>query len=144
MSWNYRAIRHKKGEDTWYDVRDVYYDKDGNVILWGALPQYPSGSDTGELERDLQMMLAGLSKPIIDASDLPAGRAEEREVEPTLGLRHPNRREALVAMYTLLKDIVNADPAYMQEEIQAMVDPIFNALYDTGFRGMGEDFPEGA
>jgi hypothetical protein len=78
MSWNYRVLRTKVTwkvdyEDTTseefyyeYEIREVYYDGDGNVEGVTVKPSSPYGNCKEELAEDLELMALALSKPVLE------------------------------------------------------------------------------
>jgi len=77
MSWNYRVVDH----NGCFEIREAYYDMDGNVDGWSALPIAAAGSDLEELKKDLEHMMRALTKPVLLLTDLeeafPDDQAED-------------------------------------------------------------------
>ena len=65
MPWNYRRMRHKDGEDYVFSVHEVYYDNEGKVNNWSAMP---SGiiSDTEDFTQVMVQMTRCFMEPILD------------------------------------------------------------------------------
>ena len=74
MSWNHRVFkrihRHKYLHDpeTLYEIREVYYDKDGKINGWSATPDVIADSLDG-LKWTLNKMMESCNKPIIDENN---------------------------------------------------------------------------
>ena len=68
MSWTYRVMRHVggKGAKKWYfyTIHEVYDDL--GKISWTETEVSPCGESLEELRGDLEMMLAGTKKPVLD------------------------------------------------------------------------------
>ena len=77
MTWNYRIIKHRcpsritTGEIEWFQIHEVYYDKDGKIELWSAEGCLPSGETKEELMADVEMMMQAFDRPILNAEDMP-------------------------------------------------------------------------
>jgi hypothetical protein len=78
MSWNYRLIRKKlKGaESKWFgkymfNVHEVYYDKDGEIIECTENPVSPIANSKKGFVDALKMMMRDITKyPVLDNSIL--------------------------------------------------------------------------
>lgn len=74
MSWNHRVFkrihRHKYLHDpeTLYEIREVYYDKDGKISGWSEMPDVIADSVDG-LKWTLNKMMESCNKPIIDENN---------------------------------------------------------------------------
>lgn len=74
MSWNHRVFkrihRHKYLHDseTLYEIREVYYDKDGKINGWSETPDVIADSLDG-LKWTLNKMMESCDKPIIDENN---------------------------------------------------------------------------
>jgi len=66
MSWNHRLMKMKDGEDDFYQIHEVFYDKEGNVESYTKNGVTVGGKDIGEVKWVLQEMLAALDKPVLD------------------------------------------------------------------------------
>jgi len=64
--WNYRVVKSKKwyGE-IWYEVREVYYDDEGNVNGYTEEPGRPVATGLQELREVLEWMIKSLDKPVL-------------------------------------------------------------------------------
>ena len=66
MSWNHRLMKMKDGEDDFYQIHEVYYDKEGNVESYTKNGVTVGGNDIEEVKWVLLEMLAALDKPVLD------------------------------------------------------------------------------
>ena len=66
MSWNHRLMKMKDGEDDFYQIHEVFYDKEGNVESYTKNGVTVGGKDIGEVKWVLLEMLAALDKPVLD------------------------------------------------------------------------------
>ena len=80
--WNYRVVEknitnkidcsNTSYDTTTYEVYEIYYDEDGNIAFYSAIPVTPYGEGClKDLEVDIKFMLEACSKPILKESDLP-------------------------------------------------------------------------
>ena len=60
MSWNYRVMHHKVGQQDYYGLHEVYY-KGGKPWLWTTEPEIV-GETLDELGSVLRMMLNDFEK----------------------------------------------------------------------------------
>ena len=63
MGWNYRILKSK---DDWYQIHEVYYDKDNNVSGWAENGTTVSGDTIDEIRSSLELMLKSLDKEILN------------------------------------------------------------------------------
>ena len=66
MSWNHRVMKMKDGEDDFYQIHEVFYDKEGNVESYTKNGVTVGGNNIEEVKWVLQEMLAALEKPVLD------------------------------------------------------------------------------
>ena len=66
MSWNHRLMKMKDGEDDFYQIHEVFYDKEGNVESYTKNGVTVGGKNIGEVKWVLLEMLAALDKPVLD------------------------------------------------------------------------------
>lgn len=66
MTWNHRVIKrvYDHGE-IYYNIHEVYYDDDGNIVSWTVDPTAPTGEDSEILRAELERYILALSKPIL-------------------------------------------------------------------------------
>jgi len=67
--WNHRVVKTKDGEDDWYAIHEVFYDKDGNVDGMTKQPVSVGGNTIEELKWTLTKMLESLEYNIIDETE---------------------------------------------------------------------------
>lgn len=70
MTWNYRIIFHL-GDDPYFAMHEVYYDQEGRITDWTALPVRFVGDDKEDLIGSLEMALR-------DAKERPVIEVDER------------------------------------------------------------------
>jgi hypothetical protein len=65
--WNYRVLRHNSiNGDVYYQIHEVYYDKGENPTSCSVNAIPAMGETTGELRRDLDMMLNAFNQPVLE------------------------------------------------------------------------------
>lgn len=71
MSWNYRITtrlythKYLHEPETLYEVREVYYDDNGDIVNFAEQPEV-IGHSLQEVKDTLQRMIECCEKPIID------------------------------------------------------------------------------
>lgn len=65
MTWNYRVVRKKAGNQDVYTIREVYYT-DGKPDSVTVKAAWPAGFTIEELEKDLEHYCEALKKPVLD------------------------------------------------------------------------------
>ena len=65
MGWNHRVMKSKDGDDDYYQIHEVYYDKEGKVDGYTARGTSPCGNSLQELKEDLERMLKSLDKEVL-------------------------------------------------------------------------------
>ena len=65
MGWNHRVMKHKDGEDDFFTIHEVYYDKEGKVNRYTAKGTSPGGNSLQELKENLKLMLKSLDKEVL-------------------------------------------------------------------------------
>jgi len=83
MTWNHRVFKEKTDnllESELYTIREVYYDKDGNIDGYTDPISVASYSIEG-LQVMLQWMLDALDKPILSEDELNDDKTEQRDYE---------------------------------------------------------------
>ena len=65
MSWNYRLLKMKDGEDDFYQIHEVYYDKQGKVKGYTKNGATVAGNDIADVKSVLMKMLSCLEKDVI-------------------------------------------------------------------------------
>ncbi len=69
--WNYRVVRRLFPDGYIYEIHEVHYDDDGNIIGWTADASVPQGEDPTELMKDVKFMLDATHKPYLKWEELP-------------------------------------------------------------------------
>jgi hypothetical protein len=72
MSWNYRIVHLDLAspDETWMEIREVYYDETGKITSWTAETAGVGGDDLTEIAGVLELMRGALEKPVLKESDL--------------------------------------------------------------------------
>lgn len=65
MSWNYRVLKTEDGEDDFYQIHEVYYDKQGKVNGYTKNGATVAGNDIANVKSVLMKMLSCLEKDVI-------------------------------------------------------------------------------
>ena len=65
MSWDYRVMKQKDGDDDWYQIHEVHY-KDNKVHGYSKYATIIAGQNIEELKWNLEKMLESLDKEILD------------------------------------------------------------------------------
>ena len=66
MGWNYRMTRHNTSWGTSYEIREIYYDKQGKVQSWTQYPIAAFGETEEELAHCLAQMASAIGEPVLD------------------------------------------------------------------------------
>jgi hypothetical protein len=71
MGWNHRVLAHKDGDEMYFQIHEVYYDKDGKPDSYTA-----NGVSVGHESLDgikwvLDKMKECLDKPILSVENFP-------------------------------------------------------------------------
>ena len=66
MGWNHRVMKSKDGEDDFFTIHEVYYDKEGKVDGDTARGTSPCGKSLQELREALERMLKSLDKEVLN------------------------------------------------------------------------------
>ena len=62
-TWEYRVEERVVGDNRWYEIIEVYYEKGKAVGTSDAV--HPTGDSVEDLRKDLELMLRALDKPVI-------------------------------------------------------------------------------
>ena len=57
MSWNYRVWGDSFGDETWYEIRETYYNAKGQVSACSDMADSAQGETIEELRQSVQKML---------------------------------------------------------------------------------------
>ena len=88
MSWNYRVIEHEDEDVKFYQIHEVYYDKDGNPESMTEDASLPFGDNVEELNHTLIYMISALTKPVLPYTmfDEEHDKDVKKTIDKTLGL----------------------------------------------------------
>lgn len=64
VSWNFRVMLVDTPTGPFYEIREVYYDKDDNPDGW-AKAHSPGGDTVEELRQELERMARATRKPVL-------------------------------------------------------------------------------
>ena len=67
--FDFRVILTEQGD---YEIRDVYYDADGEVTGWGSEPNYFIGEDLEDLAAGIGYAVRAMARPLLVESELLA------------------------------------------------------------------------
>lgn len=71
MTWNYRVLEHVDlSHDKWYQVHEVYYNKDGSITSCTEDAIAPFGETVEELQDVVELMKAAFAMPTIPYEDI--------------------------------------------------------------------------
>jgi hypothetical protein len=71
MGWNYRVMKHIKGDgapphgETFYAIHEVYYNDDGTVRGWTEKKVSPCGETPKEFLGSLMLYQGAVIKPVL-------------------------------------------------------------------------------
>lgn len=68
MSWNYRVLKSKDGDNDLLRIVEAYYNSDGELRSYGEASA-PVGETLEEIQNVLDKMKTALDKPIISIKD---------------------------------------------------------------------------
>ena len=71
MSWNYRILAHKDGEDWFFQIHEVYYDKEGKPNSYTANGISVGAESVEGINWVLGKMKECLDKPILSVENFP-------------------------------------------------------------------------
>ena len=71
MTWRYCITRTTTPDGYWYEVREVYYNAEGEVEGWTVDEVAPCGDSVNDVRSDLERMTEALHRPILDISADP-------------------------------------------------------------------------
>jgi len=71
MSWNHRILAHKDGDRMYFQIHEVYYDKDGNADSYTAKGVSVGAESLEGINWVLDKMKECTNKPILLADDFP-------------------------------------------------------------------------
>jgi len=71
MSWNHRILAHKDGDGMYFQIHEVYYDKDGKPDGYTANSVSVGAESLDGINWVLDKMKECTNKPILLADDFP-------------------------------------------------------------------------
>jgi hypothetical protein len=69
MNWNYRVMEFESGDDVYHEIREVYYDSEGNPNGYTARTAGVGSDSANGLSWVLDRMREALDKPVLKPSD---------------------------------------------------------------------------
>jgi hypothetical protein len=66
MGWNHRIIKTKDGEDDWYQIHEVHYDENEEIIAHTERGSIVGGNSLEDIKWTLEKMIESLSKEVIN------------------------------------------------------------------------------
>lgn len=66
MAWNYRMTRKNTSWGPAYEIREIYYNKEGKVQSWTQEPISPFGETEEDLAHCLAAMASAIGYPVLD------------------------------------------------------------------------------
>jgi hypothetical protein len=82
MVWNHRVVKREFSNCTVYNVHEMYYNDDGEVILMGNEQLINSLEDLEDLREYLEWMLAACDEEVLDYQEVLHATRAEREWKP--------------------------------------------------------------
>lgn len=70
MVWDYRVIKNEDENESWYQIHEVYYHKDGKIKCISKDPMNPFGNTMHELKQDMRYMRLACRRPYLKMKDL--------------------------------------------------------------------------
>jgi hypothetical protein len=67
MSWNYRVMELDDDGEKYYEIKEVYYNRDGSLL--GYCNASASGESAGDVIKVLDMMKEDCAKEVLKPSD---------------------------------------------------------------------------
>lgn len=71
MSWNYRVMEFEDDGEKYYEIKEVYYNRDGSLM--GYCDASVSGESFGDVIKVLDMMKTNAHKEVLKPSDFDKG-----------------------------------------------------------------------
>jgi hypothetical protein len=71
MSWNHRILAHKDGDEMYFQIHEVYYDKEGKPDGYTANGVSVGAESLDGIKWVLDKMKECVNKPILSADDFP-------------------------------------------------------------------------
>ena len=77
MTWNHRVVMVEHPLETYYEIREVYYNEHGEITGFTQDGIAPMGETVDELRSELGRMLTCLDKPILREKDIQTVSMED-------------------------------------------------------------------
>jgi hypothetical protein len=71
MSWNHRVLAHETNDEVYFQIHEVYYDKDGNPDGYAEDGTTVGGESIESISWVLEEMTKCLKKPILSVNNFP-------------------------------------------------------------------------
>lgn len=71
MSWDYRLLARKYGNNTYLEIHEVYYDEDGKPNGYNGKEADICSQDLEGVHRVLNLMIEATTKPILSFVNFP-------------------------------------------------------------------------
>ena len=71
MGWNHRILAHKDGDEMYFQIHEVYYDKDGKPDGYTANGVSVGAESLDGIKWVLDKMKECANKPVLLADDFP-------------------------------------------------------------------------
>ena len=71
MSWNYRILAHKDGDDWFFQIHEVYYDEEGKAHSYTANGVSVGAESIEDINWVLDKMKECVNKPILSVDNFP-------------------------------------------------------------------------
>ena len=72
MGWNHRILAHKDGDEIYFQIHEVYYDKDGKPDGYTTNGVSVGAESLDGIKWVLDKMKECVNKPILLADDFPS------------------------------------------------------------------------
>ena len=96
MTWNYRVLKSKDGEDDWYQIHETYYDKEKNVNGWAKNGATVCGNTLVEIRSSLELMLKSLDKEILNKNKMDINELRLEVLEQILNILDESILEEII------------------------------------------------
>jgi len=70
MSWNYRVTFRPTSADRGYEIREVYYNEDGEISLYSVDPATAFADSTDELEVNMNLMVDAFNSDVVNLDNV--------------------------------------------------------------------------
>ena len=70
MSWNYRVVKEEYEGEPYYFIKEVYYDKDGEIEAIAEDPIRLDGLTIEDIKEDIYLVGFAFSRDVIDFNEV--------------------------------------------------------------------------